>query len=577
MKLLAFLFQRCRRMLVITVVTALVSGACNAGLIAVINHAVNDPARHATIFIVGFGLLVLGKLGTGLVSQLWLIRYSQRAVAELRRELVRRILGVPLRRLEQIGAARLMVALVDDVNSLNSALFGFPTLTVNLAVLAGGSVYLALLSWQVLAGMVVLIIFGACCYKLFISAGFRALVHAREAEDRLYGHFRGLTDGIKELKLHRDRREAFMTEGVQVSTAEFQRHTISAETRFMLAHNWSHLLFYVLVGLILFLMPVYTYTDISTLTGYVLTVLYLMGPLAGVMSSLAVFTRADVALRKIDALGVSLGTVPPEAAAASAAPVGSAFARIELRGVAHTYRSEQSEDKFILGPINLEFRRGEIVYLVGGNGSGKSSLAKIITGLYPPEAGEIRVDGAPVTDASRDEYRQLFSAVFADFHLFDSLLGLRSSELDVQAHEYLQQLHLSHKVKIVDGRLSTTALSSGQRKRLALLTAYLEDRPFYVFDEWAADQDPLFKEIFYRQLLPELKRRGKTVLVITHDDRYFGLADRLLKLDYGQLLAAPPSEAALPAPPPAATSAPAPAASNSPLGSAAPLAALRPA
>ncbi|HYC70107.1 MAG TPA: cyclic peptide export ABC transporter [Opitutaceae bacterium] len=539
MKLLAFLFHRCRRMLVITVVTALVSGACNAGLIALINHAVTDPARHALAFIGGFAALVLGKLATGLVSQLWLIRYSQRAVAELRRELVRRILGVPLRRLEQVGAARLMVALVDDVNSLNSALFGFPTLTVNLAVLAGGSVYLALLSWQVLLGMVVLIFFGACCYRLFISAGFRALVHAREAEDRLYGHFRALTDGIKELKLHRDRREAFMTEGVQVSTAEFQRHTIGAETRFMLAHNWSHLLFYVLVGLILFLMPVYTYTDISTLTGYVLTVLYLMGPLAGVMGSLAVFTRADVALRKIESLGMSLGVVPAETAAGGADGVIPEFSRIELRQVAHTYRSDQSDDRFILGPLDLEFRRGELVFLVGGNGSGKSSLAKIVTGLYPPEAGEIRVDGQPVTDERRDAYRQLFSAVFADFHLFDTLLGLRSSELDVQAQEYLQQLHLSHKVKIAGGRLSTTALSSGQRKRLALLTAYLEDRPFYVFDEWAADQDPLFKDIFYRTLLPELKRRGKTVLVITHDDRYFGLADRVLKLDYGQLLPAP--------------------------------------
>lgn len=575
MKLLAFLFQRCRRMLVITVITALVSGACNAGLIAVINHAVNDPARHALVFIVGFAALVLGKLATGLLSQLCLIRYSQRTVAELRRELVRRILGVPLRRLEQIGGARLMVALVDDVNSLNSALFGFPTLTVNLAVLAGGSVYLALLSWEVLAGMVVLIVFGACCYKLFISAGFRALVHAREAEDRLYGHFRALTDGIKELKLHRDRREAFMTEGVQVSTSEFQRHTVAAETRFMLAHNWSHLLFYVLVGLILFLMPVYTYTDIRTLTGYVLTVLYLMGPLAGVMSSLAVFSRADVALRKIDALGVSLGSVPPEPSAPAA--TAPAFSRIELRGVAHTYRSDQSEDKFILGPINLEFRRGELVYLVGGNGSGKSSLAKILTGLYPPEAGEIRVDGEPVTDARRDEYRQLFSAVFADFHLFDSLLGLRSHEHDVQAQEYLQQLHLSHKVKIVDGHLSTTALSSGQRKRLALLTAYLEDRPFYVFDEWAADQDPLFKEIFYRQLLPELKRRGKTVLVITHDDRYFGLADRLLKLDYGQLMVAstttePAFTAPTAGPPPAPPATPAAAAPKPPFA-----AALRPA
>jgi putative ATP-binding cassette transporter len=543
MKLLKFLFQRCRHMLAITVVTALVSGACNAGLIALINHVLNDPQREATMFLMAsaFGLLVLGKLVTGFTSQLFLIRYSQQAIADIRRQMVRRILGVPLRQLEQIGPSRLMVALVDDVNSLMTALFGFPTMTVNLAVLLGGAIYLAFLSWHILVAMFVLMVFGAVCYRLLISSGFRALFRAREAEDRLYGHFRTLTDGIKELKLHRERREAFVGEQVQDSTAEFQRHTVAAEVRFMLGHNWSHLLFYVLVGLILFLLPQYSEGDIKTLTGYVLTVLYLMGPLAGVLSSMSVFTRADVALRKLDTLGVSLGTKSDEGG--GTAPV--TFERLELKGVAHTYRNEQSDEKFVLGPLDVTFRPGELVFVVGGNGSGKSTFAKMVTGLYPPEGGEVLLDGQPVTDGNRDRYRQLFSTVFADFHLFDSLLGMRSSELDVQAEEYLTQLHLNHKVKITDGRISTTALSSGQRKRLALLTAYLEDRPFYVFDEWAADQDPLFKEIFYRQLLPDLKARGKTILVISHDDRYFDAADRILKLDYGQLIPACPATAAV--------------------------------
>jgi putative ATP-binding cassette transporter len=211
------------------------------------------------------------------------------------------------------------------------------------------------------------------------------------------------------------------------------------------------------------------------------------------------------------------------------------FNRIDLIGITHSYRHEKDDSHFVLGPINLRLHRGELVFLVGGNGSGKSTLAKIITGLYVPEGGEVRLDGELVTDANRDDYRQIFSAVFSDFFLFRNLLGLGSGELDAPAQEYLEQLHLNHKVKIRDGALSTTSLSQGQRKRLALLTAYLEDRPFYLFDEWAADQDPHFKNVFYTQLLPDLKRRGKTVFVISHDDKYFHVADRVIKLDYGKL------------------------------------------
>ncbi|MGH7968533.1 MAG: cyclic peptide export ABC transporter, partial [Limisphaerales bacterium] len=220
----------------------------------------------------------------------------------------------------------------------------------------------------------------------------------------------------------------------------------------------------------------------------------------------------------------------------------ASFERLDLKSVLHSYHVEQDDTQFVLGPVSLTFRPGELVFLVGGNGSGKSTLAKIIAGLYIPEAGEMRLDGKLVTDANRDEYRQLFSAVFSDFYLFEHLLGLERPDLDAQARGYLEQLHLNHKVRIRNGALSTTSVSQGQRKRLALLTAYLEDRPFYLFDEWAADQDPHFKSVFYTQLLPELKARGKTVLVISHDDRYFHVADRILKLDYGKLVSSPSPE-----------------------------------
>jgi putative ATP-binding cassette transporter len=247
----------------------------------------------------------------------------------------------------------------------------------------------------------------------------------------------------------------------------------------------------------------------------------------------------------VEDLGLSLTEARGEPDAPLALPAPS-WNVLELDGVAHTYGSEADADEtFTLGPIDLEIQAGELIFIVGGNGSGKTTLAKVIAGLYAPEAGQVKVDGEPVTVENRDDHRQRFSAVFSDFFLFDTLLGLETTELDARAKGYLQELHLDKKVKVKDGALSTLDLSQGQRKRLALLTAYLEDRSIYLFDEWAADQDPEFKEIFYRQILGELKARGKTVLVISHDDRYFDVADRILKLEEGRLLAPEPAASAV--------------------------------
>ena len=537
MMLLKFMMRTCRGRMIVTTLLSALSGACNAGLIFMVTAALKENGMGAKTLLGAFIAMGLGKIATNFASQVMLVSFAQGAVAELRRDLIRKILSVPLRNLEEIGSARILVALTDDVFNITQALLGIPFVATNLAILLGGAVVMGFLSWQILLVVIGLILFGAVGYRLIVASAFRSLNQAREEEDKLFGYFRALTEGIKELKLHRSRRGAFFTQNIQSTTENFQRHNVAAESRFIASQNWSHLLYFALIGFILFLVPAVMSLSKDTLMGYVITTLYLMGPLAGVMTSVSVFGRANVALQKVESLGVSLADQSTDQCAVDRPETEMLFDRLELKGVVHSYHREQDDSNFILGPINLSFRRGELVFLVGGNGSGKSTLAKIITGLYLPESGEIRLDGELITNQNRDDYRQLFSAIFGDFYLFDNLLGLNNPNLDAQAKEYLEQLHLNHKVKIKNGTLSTTAVSQGQRKRLALLTAYLEDRPFYLFDEWAADQDPHFKNVFYTQLLPELKARGKTVLVITHDDKYFDLADRIIKLDYGKLSA----------------------------------------
>jgi putative ATP-binding cassette transporter len=521
-----------------TIGMAVLSGACNAGLIALVNAALTRNTSPTRTLIWAFVALGLGKVVSLFLSQAVLAGFSQKAVAELRRELIRKILAVPLRDLEEMGTPRILAALTDDVFNVTQALLAVPVVSVNVAILLGGAAYLGWLSWKILLAVMLIIAAGAGGYLLVISSALRFCRLARDEEDRLFGFFRALTDGIKELKLHRNRRGAFFSTNIEAVTATYQRHNVSAEVRFAGAQSWSHLLYFALIGLILFMAPALGTFSAQTLTGYVITTLYLMGPLAGVLSSFSLFGRARVALQKVRDLGVSLSEHSTEVCPDDKSDAVLRFHSLAFTGVTHSYHREQEDSSFVLGPIDLTFRPGELVFLVGGNGSGKSTLAKIITGLYLPEAGEIRLDGALVTDQNRDAFRQLFSAIFSDFFVFDNLLGLNTADLDERAAFYLDQLHLKHKVRVTNGSLSTTAVSQGQRKRLALLTAYLEDRPFYLFDEWASDQDPYFKKIFYTKLLPDLKSRGKAVLVITHDDAYFNMADRLIKLDYGKLACA---------------------------------------
>jgi putative pyoverdin transport system ATP-binding/permease protein len=537
MNLVGFLLKASWITVLAAVLTGSLSGIGSASLIALINQSLNQMGQNnlksQDQLLWSFMGLAGITLITNLVSQFLLAELAQDAIYKLRLRISGWILASPLRHLEELGASRLLATLTEDIQTISIAVFNVPNLCINAALVLGCLLYLGWLSVGILLATLVFLAIAIVIVQLLINQAVRLFVLAREEDDALMKHFRGITDGIKELKLHRQRRDDFLELELQTTVAALRKYRVGSQRLVALTSSFGELLFFALLGLLVFGVPRFMPTSISVLSGYVLTLSYIMRPIGNILSILPNITQATVSLRKIDTLGLSLASRSEAVAQLPHTP--KQFQRIELHQATHSYKREGEENTFTLGPVGLEFYPGELIFIVGGNGSGKSTLAKLITGLYPPDSGKICLDGTPITTQNREEYRQLFSTVFSDFYLFERLLGIPLEDLDAQASAYLAQLQLSHKVTVKNGNLSTTDLSQGQRKRLALLTAYLDDRPIYLFDEWAADQDPFFREVFYQQILPELKKRSKAVLVISHDDRYFHLCDRLIKLDYGQI------------------------------------------
>lgn len=532
-RLLLNLWRRYRWRVVGSLAASVAAGLCSAALLAFIDSAIQQTEGVIPTVAWAFTGLCLVVLVSGVLSAVLLTHLGQELALDLRMRLCQSILSAPLRQLHMLGRHRLLASLTEDIETITGSCEAVPALVVALATIIGCLGYLGWLSWELLLIVVAALAAGVVALQWVQRKAMHWLEIARIGTDQLFDHFRALTEGTKELKIHRRRRHVFVEEHLRTTGNDIRRNFIRGIHLYTVAINFGNVLFYGLIGVVLFAAPVFTETSSQMITGYTLALLYLMAPLSAVMQALPNLGEGVVALRRIEALGFSLTDHPQNEEYGSPA-VSSVPGKLELVGVSHHYQHEKEERGFVLGPLNLTLSPGELVFVIGGNGSGKSTLMLLLMGLYAPDQGYIRLNDEAITDSNRENYRQQFAAVFSDAYLFECLLGYEK-DVEGNARELLAQFRLSHKVRIEDGKFSTLDLSQGQRKRLALLAAYLDDRPFYVFDEWAADQDPEFKAIFYTKLLPDLKKRGKTILVITHDDRYFHVADRCIKLVDGRL------------------------------------------
>jgi putative pyoverdin transport system ATP-binding/permease protein len=534
-KLINFFLNYSRRNVILALVAGFVSGICNIGILALITASFRKEGQSLRGLMWAFAAMCIVLPVSRFISEVLLNALGQDALFKLRLRLSRQILAAPLQHLEELGSHRLLATLTEDVLTITNTLLLIPLMCINAIVVIGCIAYLGWLSWKILLIVLAVISVGIVAYQMCINQAARALRTAREQGDYLIKNFQELTGGIKELKLNMHRRESFLEKVLQATANSMRLHNIGGMKIYSAAASGGQTLLFISIGLVLFAFP---HTDVAgraTLIGYALALLYMITPLQMIMNTLPVIGRANIALDALEKLGLSLEARTPEAALRTM-PSVPLWKNLRLVEVKHSYKSDVDDSSFSIGPFNLEFASGEMVFLVGGNGSGKTSFAKVLSGLYMPGSGVIKLDNTAISLENQDLYRQQFAVVFSDFHLFESLLGLEVPDLDARAADYLVRLHLDQKVKVKDGALSTTNLSQGQRKRLALLNAYLEDRPVYIFDEWAADQDPFFKDVFYTQILPEMRQRGKTIFVISHDDRYYHIADRIIKLEYGKII-----------------------------------------
>ncbi len=539
MKLINFVLRSYRWSVIAIVLISLCSGGINIALIGLINRQLSPTAEPGVGFVGSFAALVSLTIALDILVRSLLSSLTGRTSYQLQMNLARQILLTPLSRLEAHGAPRLLAILIDDVRSITQLLGNLPALCIGAATIIGSLVYLTWLSPIALAALTVLALPTILGYRL-IQRKARVLTRQFLSErDGIFDLLRTLVDGVKELQLHARRRYAFVQQVLEIAAASFTATGIAARHWHQLAGTWSQSFYFIFVAAI-FLLSRWRSLPPEVMTGYALILLYLKSSMASVLNAAPLWSDANVAIQRIEHDGFELfGVEPAVEPFAVSDKSADAVPPIELvlHEIVYHYRNDKEDAGFTLGPLSLTLRAGELIFVKGGNGSGKTTLIKLLTGLYTPDSGTIHWDGMPIGGDNIEAYRQNFTAIFAEPFLFERLLGVQQVNLDQQAQIYLTRLQLDRKVRVKDGHLSTLDLSHGQRKRLALLTAWLEDRPVYIFDEWAAGQDPEFRDMFYQQFLPQLKARGKLVIVISHDESYYSGADRLIELDLGRVRA----------------------------------------
>ena len=537
-----------------------ISGASNTLLLAIINSASHKSADSAvkaetsTFFIFAVMLLLFAYSKRYTLSQGTIM--VEEIMRKLRVRIIEKLGRTDLRFIETIGRGFLFNRLTQDTALVSStALLLFASME-SAVMLFGAMVYLAWLDFTGALMTLVALALGTVYYLKKRRQIMLNFTNATQQENEFFDYFLQQINGFKEIKINR--RKAVALLAIQVEKAKaVESEKVKAGVSTTTVIVFYQVFFYVLLGVIIFVLPNLGNTSIDNVIKLTTAILFIIGPVEMLVGSLPTYMRTNVAIARLNELESMVDEAISAEVQSDIVESDIGFGEVQFRNVYFSYREESKETAtsddgsagqkrkrrlydpptgkqeqvgFTVGPLNLSFGRGEIIFLIGGNGTGKTTLLKLLTGLYRPDSGTIRAFDESIGTENYQQYRELYTTIFSDFYLFKELFGVKDLDKK-QLDNWLELMGLSEMTALEDKRWTNTELSTGQRKRLAYINSLIDDKQIYVFDELAADQDPEFRKFLYRTLLPDLRNSGKTIFAATHDDHYFDAADRVLKLD----------------------------------------------
>jgi putative pyoverdin transport system ATP-binding/permease protein len=510
----------------------LVNGALLSAFSSISSSGDKGPELHSILLITTTMVMYYYSKKYTLLRSMTIM---EEMINSIRKRVVGKLRYAELASFERLDNSKIYTLLTQEVNmlsqSVNAIVYAFQSAIIVLFCL----IFIGINSIPTLLVMLLAFVLGGFTYMKIRKEADTTIRDAILSETSFFTALGQILDGFKELKLHTDKDKS-----VFHSYTEVTRNLQSLNLRVGKLFSWNFVYtqsyFYGLIGVVVFLLPSFAHIDNHTATSVTIATLFMISPLMMSISALPEFSRANIAINNLYKLEAELQAIGKETPNGLGGAHYYDFTTITFNSLQFHYPpAAPDEPPYTVGEIDLSLNAGEILFIVGGNGSGKTTLLKLITGLYQADSGTINLDDKTIGPAHIHAYRELFTGVFADYHLFDKLYGVDKLS-DKQVADLIVRMELEDKTAYHNGRFTNLRLSQGQRRRLGLIVSLLEDKPIYIFDEWAADQDPHFKKFFYQELLQDLKARGKTIIVISHDDRYFKFADRVITMDYGKII-----------------------------------------